>query len=121
ARRRELRVVRILGEDRMARIPQEQIERLKAEVSLERLAEALWQRLEKGPLTLSPDLAPLIGSDTATLAAAARRLGFQADEQGLWRPRRARKGPAGKVGPAPAPTDPHSPFARLKDLFDAGR
>ncbi|MGB0681106.1 MAG: helicase-related protein [Magnetovibrionaceae bacterium] len=104
---------------------------------LERLAERLWQmaEAEKRGFELAPELASLVGVNGEALPAIVRFVGFQADEKGLWRPKRKRggkpkaglnkkAGPKGrKSGPArPARTgvDPDSPFAKLQALLEAG-
>ncbi|PIW27995.1 MAG: disulfide oxidoreductase [Rhodospirillales bacterium CG15_BIG_FIL_POST_REV_8_21_14_020_66_15] len=100
---------------------------------VERVAAAAWELANAGGkagFEVTPDLLSLAGCGAADMARILRAIGFkgtQADGVLRFRPA-ARKGPpaAGRKGKAsgkaaakprpPAPVDPHSPFAKLKDL-----
>ena len=100
----------------------------------ERLTSKAWLTAKKGPFAPTPDLLSMIGATLDDFPGVMRAIGFKRiqkkTEDGTpedrYRPMRAkernhppqkrRKRPA---KPAPAP-DPHSPFAKLKDLSIGG-
>ncbi|MBO6949029.1 MAG: disulfide oxidoreductase [Rhodospirillales bacterium] len=100
----------------------------------ERLTSKAWLTAKKGPFAPTPDLLSMIGATLDDFPGVMRAIGFKRiqkkTEDGTpedrYRPMRAkernhppqkrRKRPA-KAAPAP---DPHSPFAKLKDLSIGG-
>jgi len=100
----------------------------------ERLTSKAWLTAKKGPFAPTPDLLSLIGATLDDFPGVMRAIGFKRIQkkkddgtpEDRYRPMRAkerahapqqrRKRPA---KPAPAP-DPHSPFAKLKDLSLGG-
>lgn len=100
----------------------------------ERLTSKAWLMAKKGPFAPTPALLSLIGATLDDFPGVMRAIGFKRiqkkSEEGIpedrYRPMRAReKSPPPQqrrkrtTKPAPAP-DPHSPFAKLKDLSIGG-
>ncbi len=100
----------------------------------ERLTSKAWLAARKGPFVPAPDLLSMIGANTADFPGVMRAIGFKriqrktedGKQEDRYRPMRPDEGKRGtakrrKRPPKPAPAvDPHSPFAKLKDLSIGG-
>ena len=74
-----------------------------------------------GPFAPSPELMNLIGVGAEELAEILKRLGYRREGSGDAIKFRRQRPSAGRTGRAPrrrpAKVDPHSPFAKLGDMF----
>ena len=88
---------------------------------VERVASKAWTMSAGGPFAPSPELMNLIGVGAEELAEILKRLGYRREGSGDAIKFRRQRPSAGRTGRAPrrrpAKVDPHSPFAKLGDMF----